>query len=68
MGDTFIISALPDLGSPALELARDAGVGAASFTATLLALWLVSGRPKSAERLVLSAARRVICSWVGRPC
>jgi O-antigen/teichoic acid export membrane protein len=44
---------------PILSLARDCLIGAAVFSAALLALWAIAGRPEGAEALILKSARRL---------
>ena len=43
---------------PIIRLAWDIAVGAAAYTATTLLLWLASGRPDGAERIVMRLLRK----------
>jgi lipopolysaccharide exporter len=47
----------------ALRLACDVAVGAAAYTGTTLVLWLTSGRPDGAERIVINLLRRRLRSF-----
>jgi O-antigen/teichoic acid export membrane protein len=46
------------LGIPLLDLARDAGVGAAVYAAVLAALWFLAGRPDGTEKQALELLDR----------
>ena len=43
-----------------LRLLCNVGLGAATFTAALLSLWFLSGRPPGAERILAEQARRLL--------
>jgi PST family polysaccharide transporter len=50
----------PAMGSRLLSLLRDAAVGGVTYTAVLVALWRLSGRPEGAEHSILAALRRAV--------
>ncbi|TMM49070.1 oligosaccharide flippase family protein [Qipengyuania marisflavi] len=56
-----LVIALPRLAaSPLAELSAKGAIGAAAYFAVLLVLWLVSGRPASAEGELFRVARRAV--------
>ena len=58
----------PPLEKPALvaRLIALVLVGVVTYVVTVLALWALSGRPRSAERMVIDGARERLAAWTGR--
>lgn len=54
MAAAVLLSGTGAIAPVALRLACNVGLGAAVFTATLLALWVLAGRPEGAERMALA--------------
>lgn len=57
----FVVKALHDgtIAWPIVSLFRDGVIGAIAFAVALIALWVIAGRPDSAEALVLKNAKRL---------
>lgn len=60
----FLVRAMPVLSpSPFVELVWRAALGAATYFASLMLLWLLSGRPQSSEAEMLRVARRLLARF-----
>lgn len=60
MAAAVLLSGTGAIAPVALRLACNVGLGAAVFTAALLALWVLAGRPEGAEHMAIAQLARMV--------